>query len=143
MNRDLNLGIFFFICMYYMGTFIAIISEFYLEFISKISFFWISLFDLLLNGKLPQQSKLVRMLARCLEMFVPLPYIFNIKNTIQLMGGLPGIPFNQDLKFFLFDITIMYSIIPVTVLITIIEIMCKQMDFNIQIKKEIIKNVIS
>jgi len=74
------------------------------------------------------------MLARNLEMFIPLPYIFNIKNTIQLMNDLPDIPFNQDLKLVSFDITDMYSNIPITELIKITEIMCKQNDLNIEIK---------
>lgn len=83
------------------------------------------------------------MLARYLETFFPLPYIFNIKNTVQLMKDLPDIQFDQDLKFFSFDIKNMYSNIPITEIIKIIEIMCKQKDFNIEIKKEIFKSAIS
>ena len=112
--------------MYYMATYIVIISEFFLEYLSKISCFWISLFGLFLTGKMPQRSKLVRMLARYLEMLVPLPYLFNIKNIIQLMNDLPDIPFDQDLKLFSSDITNMDSNIPITELKKIIEIMCKK-----------------
>jgi hypothetical protein len=122
-----------------MGTFTVIISELFLQFLSKISSFWISLFDLLLTGRLPQHTTLVRMLTIYLEMLVPLQYIINIKNTIQLMNDLPDIPFDQDLKFFSFDLTNMYSNIPITELIKIIKIMCKQKDLNIEIKKEIMK----
>jgi hypothetical protein len=87
-----------------MGTFIVIIYEFFLEFLINFSSFWISRFDLLLNGKMSRHTKLVRMVARYLKIFVPLPYIFNIENTTQLMNDLPSIPFDQDLKFFSFYI---------------------------------------
>ena len=92
-----------------------------------------------LNRKDAPAYSLARMLARNLEMFIPLPYIFKIKNTIQLMNNLLDIQFDQDLKFISFDITNMYSNIPITKLIKIIEIMCKQNDLNIEIKNEIIK----
>jgi hypothetical protein len=59
------------------------------------------------------------------------------------MKDLPDIQFDQDLKFFSFDIKNMYSNIPITEIIKIIEIMCKQKDFNIEIKKEIFKSAIS
>jgi hypothetical protein len=49
------------------------------------------------------------------------------------------IPFEQDFKFFSFDITNMYSAIPITQLIKIIEIMCKQNNLIIEIKNEINK----
>jgi predicted transcriptional regulator len=93
----------------------------------------------LLTGNMPQHTKLVRMLARYIEMLVPLPYIFNIKNIIQLMKDVPNISFDQDLKFFSFDITNMDGNITIRELIKIIEIMCKQMNLTIEFKKEIIK----
>jgi len=49
------------------------------------------------------------------------------------------IQFDQDLKFVSFDITNMYSNIPITELIKIIKIMCKQNVLNIEIKTVIIK----
>jgi len=52
--------------------------------------------------------KLARMLARNLDTFIPLPHIFNLKNTIHLMNDLLDIQFDQDLKFISFDIMNMY-----------------------------------
>jgi hypothetical protein len=52
-------------------------------------------------------------------------------------------PFKQDLKSVSFDITNMYSNIPITELIKIIEIMHKQNDLNIEMKNETIKSSIS
>ena len=79
------------------------------------------------------------MLARNPEMFIPLPCTFNVKNTIQLMNNIRDIPFNKDLKFVSFDITNMYTNIPITEIIKSIEITCKQNDLNIKIKNKIIK----
>jgi hypothetical protein len=72
---------------------------------------------------------------------IPLPYtyIFNIKNSIKLMEELLDIPFDEDLKFVLFDIKNRYSNIPIHKLPKIIEVMCKQNGLNTEIRKEIIK----
>ena len=90
------------------------------------------------NWKHAPVYKLARMLARNLDKFIPLPHTFNIKNIIQLTNDLPDIQYDQDLKFVSFNIMNIYSNIPITELIKIIEIMCKQNDLNIEIKNEII-----
>jgi hypothetical protein len=54
------------------------------------------------------------MSAGNLEMFVPLSYTLNVKNTIQLMNDLRDIPFDKDLEFVSFDITTMYTNITIT-----------------------------
>ena len=64
---------------------------------------------------------------------MPLLHIFNVKNTIQLMKDLLDIPFNNDLKLISFDITNMYSNVPVKELIKITEIMYIQNDLNREI----------
>ena len=79
------------------------------------------------------------MLTKKLGILIPLPYIFNIKNTIQLMEELLDIPFDKDLKFFSYDIENTYSNIPRTELTKIIKVMCKQNRLNMEIKNEIIK----
>ena len=73
------------------------------------------------------------MLAKNLEIHMPLLHIFNVKNTIQLMKDLLDIPFNNDLKLISFDITNMYSNVPVKELIKITEIMYIQNDLNREI----------
>ena len=90
------------------------------------------------NWKHAPVYKLARMLSRNLDTFIPLPHAFNIKNTIQLMNDLLDNHFDQDLKFVSVNIMNIYSNIPITELIKIIEIMCKQNDLNIEIKNEII-----
>jgi len=64
------------------------------------------------------------MLSKDLEIYISLLHIFNVKNTIQLMRDLLEIPFDKDLKLVSFDITNMYSNVPVNKLIKIIELMC-------------------
>ena len=65
--------------------------------------------------------KLVKNLMKDINNFIPLPYTFNIKNSIQLMNDLIEIPFKNDLKFASFDITNMYMDIPTHELANIIK----------------------
>ena len=74
------------------------------------------------------------MSAKNLEIFIPLQYIFNITNSIQLMEDLLDITFDKDLKFISVDITNKYLNIPITEIIKFIEIMCKQNELNTEIK---------
>ena len=55
------------------------------------------------------------------------------------MKDLSEIPFDKYLKFVSFDITNMYSNVPMNELIKIIELMCNQNDLNIELRCEIIK----
>jgi hypothetical protein len=71
--------------------------------------------------------------------FIPLPYIFNVKNSVCLINDLHDIPFEKDLKFVSFGITNMYTNIPPQELVEIIKIMCKQNDLNKITYNEIVK----
>ena len=79
------------------------------------------------------------MLAKNLETFIPLPYTFNVKNTIQLMNDLCDIPFDKNLEFVSFDIMNMYTNTPITEIIKIIKVLCKQNDFDRTVKNKLIK----
>ena len=68
--------------------------------------------------------KLAKTLSKYFEIHIPLPHIFNVKNTIQLMKDLHEIPFDKDLKLVSFDITNMCSNVPVNEQIKIIELIC-------------------
>jgi hypothetical protein len=63
--------------------------------------------------------KLVKMLAKKLQIYLPLPYAFNVNHSVQL--GLLEIPFYPNLQFVSFDITNMYSNVPTNDLINIID----------------------
>jgi hypothetical protein len=74
------------------------------------------------------------MLSKKLGIYIPLSYIFNVKNTVQLKNGSPKIPFHQDLKFSSFDTTNMYSNIPTGELTKLIDLICNQYDINGELK---------
>jgi len=71
------------------------------------------------------------MLARKLTSYIPLPFPYNIKNTVQLMNDLIEIPHEQNMKFASFDISSIYSNIPTTELI-ILRKLCEvnSVDYN-------------
>jgi hypothetical protein len=79
------------------------------------------------------------MLTINLETFIPLPYIFNIKNSTQLMEDLLDFPFDKDLKFVSFDIENTYSNVPVADLTKIIDVMCEQNGLYTKTRNEIIQ----
>ena len=62
-----------------------------------------------------------------IQMYVPLPYTFNVKNSIHLIEDLCNIPFNPNLQFVSFDITNMYSNVPTGDLLRIIDLICDQL----------------
>jgi len=49
------------------------------------------------------------MFSEKIETYIPLPYVFNVKNTTQLIKDLTDIPFDPKLKLASFDITDVYS----------------------------------
>jgi len=63
-------------------------------------------------------------------------YVYNVKNTIYLMKYLLEITFHKDLKCVSFDMTNMYSNVPMKELIKIIELMCCQNDLNKELSSE-------
>jgi hypothetical protein len=54
----------------------------------------------------------------------PLPYIFNVRNTSQLINDLTDIPYDHNLRLVSFDITNMYINIPTNELLGIINSVC-------------------
>jgi len=82
--------------------------------------------------------KLAKMLARKLQTYLPLPYDFKLKNSVQLIDILRKIPFHPNLQFVSFDITNMYSNVPTDDLINIIDSMCDQHNISSKLKLELI-----
>jgi hypothetical protein len=83
--------------------------------------------------------KIAKLLFKKLEASIPLPNTFNIRNSAQLITDLKKIPTDYDLRFASFDITNMYSNIPTTNLIKIIEQSCDQHKLHHDINTEILK----
>jgi hypothetical protein len=61
------------------------------------------------NWKNAPAYKLARMFSEKIKTYTFLPYVFNVKNTTQLIKDLTDIPFDPKLKLAFFDITDMYS----------------------------------
>jgi hypothetical protein len=91
------------------------------------------------NWKNAPAYKLARSLVKKLQTNVPLPYAFNIKNTIQLINDLKNIPFDQNLRLASFDISNMHTNIPTEELLTIIESACKNNNVEEGLKRDILK----
>jgi hypothetical protein len=79
------------------------------------------------------------MLTKKLKILIPLPYTFNVKNTVKLLNDLLEIPYDQNLKFASFDITNMYSNVPANELIKTVDIMCEKHGISEELKHEIMK----
>jgi len=47
------------------------------------------------------------MLARKLTLYIPLPFAYNVRNTVQLTNDLIDIPYDHNIKFASFDINSM------------------------------------
>jgi len=62
--------------------------------------------------------------VRKLTSYIPLPFAYNIKNTVQLMDDLIEIPQGQYMKFASFDISSMYSNIPTGDLMAVLNELC-------------------
>jgi len=65
--------------------------------------------------------KLAKVLVEKHQTYIALLYTFNVKNTTHLIHDLFDIPCDQNLKFASFDITNMYTNIPTSELVTIID----------------------
>jgi hypothetical protein len=60
-----------------------------------------------------------------LHTYIPLPYAFNVENTVQLMKDLRAIPYDRNMRFAFIDLTNMYSNVPTNELMAIVEYICE------------------
>jgi hypothetical protein len=78
-----------------------------------------------INWRKAPGYKLAKKMAKILTSYIPLPFAYNVKNTIQLMNELMDIPYDPNTKFASFDISNMYSNIPTDYLIVTLKKLCK------------------
>jgi hypothetical protein len=71
--------------------------------------------------------------------YIPLPFTYNVKNTIQLMNELMDIPHDPNIKFASFDVSNMYSNIHNKDLITTLKKLCKVNNIDNKTTQNIIK----
>jgi hypothetical protein len=83
--------------------------------------------------------KLAKLLTKILQTHIPLPYSFNVKNTVQLIEDLTDIPYSHNLRLTSFDISNMYTNIPTEQLIKIIKIACHNNNTEDNLTRDVIK----
>jgi hypothetical protein len=93
---------------------------------------------IVINWRKAPAYKLAKMLTKKLQIYVPLPYAFNVKNSIQLIEDLRDIHFNPNLQFVSFYITNMYSNVRTGDVIHTIDFICDQRCTDGRIKYELI-----
>jgi len=62
---------------------------------------------LIINWRNAPGYKMAKMLARKLTLYIPLPFAYNVRNTVQLTNDLIDIPYDHNIKFASFDINSM------------------------------------
>ena len=72
-----------------------------------------------------------------LTSYTPLPFTYNVANTVQLMNDLTDIPYDQSLKLASLDISSMYSNIPTKEVLKIIKILCKKNNVDTKTTQDI------
>jgi hypothetical protein len=92
----------------------------------------------IVNWKTAPAYKLEKLLTRMFQTYIPLPYAFNVKNTVQVINDLADILYNQKLKLASFDISNMYTNIPTEELIQIITTACQNNNTEDNLKQDII-----
>jgi hypothetical protein len=95
----------------------------------------------IVNWKSAPAYKLAKMLSKnsIYTSPPPVPYTFNVKNAAHLKNDLLEIPYDQNLKFASFDITNMYSNLPINELIKTVDIMSDKQGIGDELKHEKMK----
>ena len=82
--------------------------------------------------------KLAKLISKLLQLYIPLPNVFNVKNSIQLMKDLEDIPIHKNTRLASFDIANMYSNVPTDELTNIIKFMSSRQNLKEKLTEELI-----
>jgi hypothetical protein len=93
----------------------------------------------IINWKNAPAYKLAKLLARKMKTYIPLPYTFNVKNTVHLMNELTDLPYDRNIKFASLDISNMYSNVPIKEMIATREKLCEINNIEDKTKQDILK----
>jgi len=91
----------------------------------------------IINWRNAPGYKLAKMLAGKLTSCVPLPFAYNVTNTVQLMNDLTDIPHDHNIKFASLDINSIYSKIPTKNLMTNLRKLCEVNNIDDRIRQDI------
>jgi hypothetical protein len=92
----------------------------------------------IVNWKNAPAYKLAQLLIKKLNTYIPLPYVYNVRNSTHLINDLNNIPVTPDLKLVSFDICNTYPNIPTKELPHILSIMCKQQNVPPPLQQQIL-----
>jgi hypothetical protein len=81
---------------------------------------------------------IAKLLTKTLQTHIPLPYSFNVKNTVQLIEDLTDIPYSHNLRLASLDISNICTNIPTEELIEIIKIACHNNNIEDNLTRDII-----
>jgi hypothetical protein len=82
---------------------------------------------------------LAKMFTNVLEKYIPLPFIYNVQNSVQLMKDLANIPYVPGLRLASLDISNMYTNIPINELLDIMEDTCINNGLEPTLRQEILR----
>jgi hypothetical protein len=77
------------------------------------------------------------MLTKKLQTYIPLPYTFNVENSVHLIEDLSKVTFSPNIQFASFDITNMYSNVPTGDILHIIDLLCGQQPIEEKVKNDL------
>ena len=83
--------------------------------------------------------RVAQKLVKVLSSHTPIPFTYNVKNTVELMDDLLKIPQGDLMKFASFDISSMYSNIPTNEMINILNDVCIKENMDDITRNEIVK----
>ena len=83
--------------------------------------------------------KLAKMLAGKLTSYIPLPFTYNVTNTVQLMNDLTDIPYDHNIKFASLDIYSIYFNIPTKDLMTTLRKLCEVDNIDYRTTQDIMR----
>jgi hypothetical protein len=83
--------------------------------------------------------RLAKKLVKVITTYIPLPFAYNVKNSIHLMNDLSDIPWEPDLCLASFDISNMYTNIPTDRLSSIINLLCEHNNVDPLQKTELLQ----
>ena len=80
--------------------------------------------------------QLSKALTSALKKYMPLPYVYNVQNSVHLMKDLTNISYDPNLRIASLVISIMYTNISIKELLNIIESTCENNGWEFTLKQE-------
>ena len=92
----------------------------------------------IINWQNAPAYKIAKLLSRLLQLYIPLPNVFNVKNSIQLINDLTEISIDKNTRLASFDIESMYSNVPTDELTSIIKFIISHLNIDDKLMEELI-----